>query len=83
LFGTFAVFSIVGMKLVEQRRARLMGSDWAKLTAHTALIPLAALLTGKWQPKSLPSLPRLAIAISVWAGLFYLHEGVIGVIPNP
>lgn len=84
LFGTFAGFSILGMKLVERRRARLMGpQEWARLTARTALVPFLALLSGTWRPQGAPSLPRLAITVIAWAGLFYMHEWVIGVNPNP
>lgn len=83
LFGTFAVFSLVGMKLVERRRARQMGAEWNRLTAQTSLIPFVALFQGKWRPKGPPSLPRSAITILVWIGLFHLHEPIIGVMPNP
>ncbi|MGH1415186.1 MAG: NnrU family protein [Pelagimonas sp.] len=83
LFGTFAVFSILGMSVVERRRAGLMGATWAVQTARTGLIPLTALIQGKWRPAGRPSLPRLAIAVVAWAVVFRLHERVIGVIPTP
>ncbi|WP_299932359.1 NnrU family protein [uncultured Pelagimonas sp.] len=83
LFGTFAGFSLLGMKLVERRRARMMGHDWDRLSAQTALVPFAAMFTGKWRPQSGPSLVRLTIAVIAWAAVFHLHEWVIGVMPNP
>lgn len=83
LFGTFAAFSVLGMGLVERRRARIIGEDWGRLTARTSLMPFAALISGKWRPHSLPSWPRLTIAILAWAAVFHLHEAVIGVLPVP
>lgn len=84
LFGTFALFSALGMRIVEARRRRETGAaEWARLTAHTALVPFAALLSGRWRPRALPSLPRLAMALLAWAALWHLHAPVIGVSPAP
>lgn len=83
LFGTFAAFSVLGMGLVERRRARIIGADWGRLTARTSLMPFAALISGKWRPRSLPSWSRLTLAILAWAAVFHLHEAVIGVLPVP
>ncbi|SMX27423.1 NnrU protein [Pelagimonas phthalicica] len=83
LFGTFAAFSVLGMGLVERRRARIIGADWGRLSARTSLMPFAALISGKWRPRSLPSWLRLTIAILAWAAVFHLHEAVIGVLPVP
>lgn len=83
LFGTFLAFSILGMPLVERRRSRAMGAgEWARLTAHTGLVPFAALLSGRWWPRGLPSLPRLALAVLSWVALWHLHAPVIGVWPG-
>src|SRR5690606_12499505 len=52
LFGPFVVMALVGMPMVERRRRREMGeAEWSRLTAHTALIPFAALLLGRWRPR--------------------------------
>ncbi len=84
LFGPFLVMALLGLKVVERRRQKAMSvADWARLTANTGLIPLAALLTGRWRPKGLPSLPRLAITLLAWAALWHLHAPVIGVWPGP
>ncbi len=84
LFGSLAVFSVLGMGLVERRRARAMGVDaWQRLTAHTGLVPFAALLAGRWRPAALPSVGRLMLWLALWAGLWLLHAPVIGVSPAP
>lgn len=84
LFGTFAVFSLAGMGLVERRRARALGAaEWQRLTAQTSLIPCAALLAGRWRPVAGPSPRRTALWLAVWAGLWLLHAPLIGVSPAP
>ena len=84
LFGSFALFSLAGMGLVERRRACAIGPrDWHRLTAHSGLLPFAALFTGRWRPRALPSVWRTALWLLVWAGLWLLHAPVIGVTPAP
>ena len=84
LFGSFALFSVLGMGLVERRRARALGrSEWLRLTARSRLLPCAALLTGRWRPYGFPPLSRVGLWALVWAGLWLLHAPVIGVSPAP
>ena len=84
LFGSFALFSLAGMALVERRRARTMGqADWGRLIAHTSLVPFAALLSGRWHPRALPSFRRASLWLLVWVCLWWLHSPVIGVTPAP
>ncbi|MCB1333870.1 MAG: NnrU family protein [Roseivivax sp.] len=84
LFGSFALFSAAGLRLVEARRRRAMGPQaWETAAAHTGLVPFGALLTGRWRPRGSPSLPRLAIALAAWAVVWSTHATVIGVYPAP
>ncbi|MFV0358511.1 NnrU family protein [Tropicimonas sp.] len=84
LFGTFVLFSVLGMQIVETRRRQAMGAaEWARLTRHTGLWPFAALVSGRWRPVGLPPPGRLALAIGAWATLWYLHAPVIGFSPVP
>jgi uncharacterized membrane protein len=76
LFGTFLVFSLLGLILAERRTDH-------SLTAHTALVPGWALITGAWRPKGSPPWRRLAIAVMIWAGIYLSHSTVIGVLPTP
>jgi uncharacterized membrane protein len=83
VFAPMLVFSLIGMRIVEARRARAMGgAEWARLTARTGLVPGAALIGGRWRPRSAPSPLRLALAGAVWAAAWHLHAPVIGVWPG-
>ena len=83
LFAPMLVFSLAGMGIVERRRRRAMGAaEWQRLTARTGLVPLAALVSGRWRPQGPPSLVRLAIWAIAWALVWHLHEPVIGVWPG-
>lgn len=84
LFGSFALFSLAGMGLVERRRARTMGqTDWHHQTAHGSLVPFAALPSGRWHPRARPSVWRAGLWLVVWAGLWLLRTPVIDVTPAP
>lgn len=84
VFGPFVALSLAGMPIVEARRRKAMGrAQWQAMTARTSLVPAAALLSGHWRPKALPSWRRLAIAGLIWAGLWHLHAPLIGVWPAP
>lgn len=84
LFGSFAAFSLLGLALVERRRARAMGvQTWRVLTARTSLLPFAALISGRWRPGTAPSLPRTLLWLVIWVGLWHFHAPIIGVSPAP
>jgi uncharacterized membrane protein len=84
LFGPFLLLALAGMPMVERRRRRALGdAEWSRLTARTGLVPLAALVAGRWRPRGLPPLLRLAIALGAWAVLWHLHAPLIGVWPGP
>jgi uncharacterized membrane protein len=85
LFGAFAVAGVMGMLAIDRRKRREMGAaQWQQLAARTSLLPLSALLAGRWRPdlKRL-SWRRLAVAVLLYASLLLLHQPVIGVSPNP
>ncbi len=79
LFGPFLAMALAGMPLVERRRRRAMGpAEWARLTVHTALVPVT--LSRRWPS---PPWARLGLAVLVWAAVLHLHGPVIGVLPLP
>ncbi|MDD8022951.1 MAG: NnrU family protein [Paracoccaceae bacterium] len=84
LFGAFAIFAFVGQRAMEARtRHNWGGAAFDRLAARTSDWPFQALIAGRWRPQAGPSLPRLALAVGIWAALVYLHGPVIGVSPRP
>lgn len=74
LFGTFAAFALLGMRLIDNRRQREMGSTWRITLAAVASIPIL---------RSAASVPRLGIGIALYAALICLHPHLFGVSPLP
>jgi uncharacterized membrane protein len=84
LFGSFAGFALLGMRIIDRRSRRQLGeAEWARLAARTSSWPLAALLDGRWRPVAPPSLLRIAAGLLLWLALLHLHAPVIGVSPLP
>jgi uncharacterized membrane protein len=76
LFGTFAGFALLGMRLVDRRRRRELGADWARLEAARRGGPL--------RPASWPGAGlRLGLGGALYAGLLWLHPWLFGVSPLP
>lgn len=84
LFGGFALFAIIGTRVMDRRFQRLMGSElWAQTARATGNAPLSALVSGRWRPAGLPSWRRGLLALVLWLGALALHAPVIGVSPVP
>jgi uncharacterized membrane protein len=84
-FGVFGAFSLLGMLAIDARKQRVLGTiEWRRLSHRTSLVPLVALVGGRWRPSFRKiSLFRLVAAIGLYLGLFALHQPVIGVSPFP
>jgi len=81
VFGPFAGFSALGMVAIDARHRSAWGAaEWARLSANTALLSLAALRRGRLSGAA-PA--RLGIGLAVWGGLVVLHPWLIGVSPLP
>lgn len=75
LFGTFAGFSLLGMRLVDRRKRAELGPDWTRLVQAVRAAPLAAL-----RPE--PALmPRLGLGLALYAALLWAHPLLFGVDP--
>ena len=72
LFGTFLGFALLGMKMIDRRKRRQLGTAWARL-AHT---PRRVEITPG-------GLVRVAAGLALWWGLMLLHGPVIGFSPWP
>lgn len=85
LFGLFALFAFLGMRMIDRRRRQLLGAvEWQRLAARSSDWPFQALLDGRWRPRLGPidaSLPtaRLLAAFLAWGGLMATHGWLIGV----
>jgi uncharacterized membrane protein len=76
LFGSFAVFALLGGQLIDRRKRRHMGAEWDRLQA--------AMTDGR-QP-SLPEIvgeapSRIAAGLALYAALLVLHPLLFGVSP--
>jgi uncharacterized membrane protein len=85
LFGLFALFGLAGMFIFDARKRREWGPDlWAERTAHTSLVPFAAVLAGRFSGAGLRARPvPLAVALVLYLSLILLHPHIIGVSPLP
>lgn len=88
LFGLFATFGFIGMRMFERRKETAWGADvWVARAAQTSLIPFAAIIAGRarlcaalwalWQPG------RLAAGAALYFVLLLAHPALIGVSPLP
>ena len=78
LFGLFAGFALLGMRIIDRRKARTMGADWLRLRAEIAQAPLAPRPLS-WGGAAL----RLVLGVAAYAGLIALHPFLFGVSPLP
>ena len=79
LFGLFALYAVLGMRMIDRRNRRLWGEGlWITRASGTSNLPFQ----GNWQGFR-PALWRIALAAIVWIGLLHLHLPVIGVSPMP
>jgi uncharacterized membrane protein len=85
LFGSFAIFAVLGMVMIDRRhRAKWGDQEWRRLAARTSLAPFGSVFAGRWRPHSTRiDLPRALAAVAVYVFLVAAHEAVIGVSPRP
>jgi len=76
LFGTFAGFALLGMRLIDRRKRRETGAAWARLEAARCRGPL--------RPASWPGVAlRLGLGGVLYAALVWVHPWLFGVSPLP
>ncbi len=68
LFGTFLAFARLGMGMIDRRKRRQLGDDWARLTKTTRRVEITP-----------GGLVRVALGLALYAVLLWLHTPVIGV----
>ncbi|MBR9652944.1 NnrU family protein [Thalassovita aquimarina] len=76
LFGAFAGFSLLGMRLIDRRKRREMGAEWERQRQALRSGPLFH------SPASLPEAAlRAILGILTYAALLRLHPLIFGVSP--
>ncbi|MEM7776527.1 MAG: NnrU family protein [Pseudomonadota bacterium] len=88
LFGTFCVFSIYGMYVIDRRKQRQMGhARWIELAHATSFYPFQSILDRRWIPASIAMdrwvYFRLAVAGITCVLMVAFHEALLGVHPLP
>ena len=78
LFGTFALFAVLGERLIDRRKRRAMGSEWQRLRVAVAGVPLVS-----WPSLSGGSIVRFSGGIVLYATFLWLHPVLFGVSPLP
>lgn len=76
LFGLFAGFAVMGMALIDRRKARQL-PDWRRLAQNTARLSVRAV------PALRPRPLHWAAAVLLYLTLLALHPQVIGASPLP
>ena len=77
LFGGFAAFAVLGVRLVDRRKQREMGKRWHELRDAVALAPFRF-------PASTGSMVlRLGAGVAAYLVLLWVHPYVFGVNPWP
>lgn len=85
LFGLLLVLSLLGpMSLDAKRKAQWGAGEWARRTAATSNVPLAAVATGhgRLDLKGI-GFWRLVAGLACYVALWLGHEWLIGVSPAP
>jgi uncharacterized membrane protein len=77
LFGTFAVFALLGGRLIDRRKRREMGPEWQGMLDRVAATPLLSV------SPSGDTLLRLAASIALYGALLWAHPFLFGVSPLP
>lgn len=77
LFGTFAVFAVIGGRLVDRRHRRILGADWDRLHRAVRATPCRLRRPGPGD------LVRPALGLAAYVALIWLHPLVLGVGPLP
>jgi len=84
MFGGFGLFSLLAMPIIDRRKRRTLGSDWALLASRSSTVPFAAWLAGRtslrWRSGQL--LRVVLFGVGLYLAMFWLHHWLIGQDPR-
>jgi uncharacterized membrane protein len=84
LFGSLTALALIGMPLMDERRAEHLGPLWGTFALTTSAIPFLAAIEGRTRI-SLREIGwwRIGLGLALYAAFLALHASVIGVAPWP
>lgn len=78
-FGGLAALALLGMPLMDHRRAETLGSAWGPFALTTSAIPFVAAIQGRAKPRwSEIGWRRIALGLALYAGALAAHGPVLG-----
>lgn len=72
VFGLFVGFAMLGTRIIDRRKRRLMGPEWLRLTQTARRIEITP-----------GGLLRIALGLGLYGALLWAHAPVIGISPLP
>jgi uncharacterized membrane protein len=84
LFTAMLLLAVFGTTSIDAKRRRALGEKWDAFAAQTSNIPFAAIAAGR-QSLKLSEIGwwRIALALVIWAAVFWVHPLAFGVSPLP
>jgi uncharacterized membrane protein len=84
LFGTYLVLSLFGTALIDAKRKRKMGAEWAAFAARTSNVPFAAVLSGRTKLKIGECFGwRFWLALAIFVVVLFTHYWLFSASPFP
>ena len=79
-FGSFAVLASVGALLMDRRKQRSLGENWARFDAVSSNLPFVAILQGRnrFDAREI-GLRNPAIGLALYALFFWFHPALFGI----
>lgn len=78
-FGGLAGLALLGMPLMDHRRAEALGALWGPFALTTSAIPFVAALQGRAKPRlSEIGWRRIALGLALYAGALAAHGPLLG-----
>jgi uncharacterized membrane protein len=78
MFGGFAIFALIGMRMIDRRKVRQNPDLWEAQVARIGAMPVARL-----RVPSIGTTLRLLAAVLAYILIVYLHPAFFGVEPFP